>query len=92
MHHVSNEAQLIYNKDVKLMTVGTVQKMHKWLEQNPNTTYYAVAFCTTEWQVDENFSIPCQYSHDNGKEMIFYTLFFNQTLQDNGWLKQFTLP
>lgn len=74
---------------MKLLTVGTVAKLHRYLEINPNSTWYSVVFCTTEWVVHENFTIPCTYSnkYNQDNDMIFYTLLYNASLADNGWLK-----
>ncbi len=75
-----------------MLTIGTVQKMNKYFDQNPNMTWYGVVWCTTEWVIYENFSIPCQYEYDNGKELMFYSIMYNASLADNGFLKTFAFP
>jgi hypothetical protein len=50
-------------------------------------TWYGIVWCTTEWEVNENITIPCQYGNQNsGKNMIMYNIFYNFTLADNVFL------
>jgi hypothetical protein len=92
MRSVASDNQLLFDKDVKLNTIGTVQKMNKYYDQNPNMTWYGVVWCTTEWVIYENFSIPCHFEYNTGKQMIFYSLLYNASLADNGFLKTFAFP
>lgn len=52
-------------------------------------TWYSVVWCTTEWKVSEDFSIPCKFSYQSPKtqKMMFYTLFYNYTLADTVFMK-----
>jgi hypothetical protein len=54
---------LVHQKDVKLLSIGGVDQFYGHLKNNPNMTYYGVVWCTTEWKVNENISIPCTYTH-----------------------------
>lgn len=92
MKRVANENELTKNKDVKLLTIGTIDDFDEYLKTNPNMTQYGVVWCTSKWVVNENIQIPCQYGKDNGQEMLFYSLFYNFTLADNGFLKGFLYP
>ncbi len=60
MKEVAIQNNLEYKKDVKLLTVGTVADFKKYVDMNKNKTWYAVVWCTTEWDVG-NMSIPCTY-------------------------------
>jgi len=64
MQHVANDNQLEFNKDVKLISVGSVELYYEYIKNNPNMTWYGVVWCTTEWTVSQNVSIPCKYSHE----------------------------
>lgn len=41
------------------MSAGRLSSFYNYLENNPNMTWYAIVFCTTEWEVSEDFVIPC---------------------------------
>lgn len=62
MEHVANENVLIFKRDVKLLTIGEPQDFYNYLENNPNMTWYSVVWCTSEWKISHNYSIPCKFS------------------------------
>lgn len=64
MKSVAIENQLLFNKDVKLLTVGQVDQFYTYVRNNENMTLYGVVWCTSEWTISENASIPCRYSHE----------------------------
>lgn len=82
MQNVATVNNFIFQKDVKKLTVGTADNFLNYLELNPNTTLYSVVWCTSEWIVYKNISIPCRFSETNDIEnpMIFYTIWYNKTI------------
>ena len=53
------------------------------MEVNPNSTKYSVVWCTDEYTIDvkTNLTLPCKFGGESiGKEMIFYTLWYNKSL------------
>lgn len=63
MKDVSISNELSFNKDVKLLTVGKTNTYFNYLKNNPNSTYYAVVWCTSAWQSElpngMEVDIPC---------------------------------
>jgi len=57
-------------------------------------TWYGVVWCTTEWDVSPNVSIPCTYSSPEyaGKKMMFYSLFYNNSLEESIFISGFHKP
>lgn len=47
------------------------------LKQYPNATQTVVIFCTSRWQISDNFSVPC---YADNYHMNFYTIIYNITL------------
>jgi hypothetical protein len=82
MQTVAVQNKLIYQKDVKKLTVGTTEAFFHYLELNPNSTLYSVVWCTSEWVISGNLSIPCNYQFEDQSEdtMMFYTLWYNKSL------------
>ena len=64
MQNVAEDNKLAFNKDVRLLSIGSVELYYEYIKNNPNMTWYGVVWCTTEWPVSENISIPCKYSHE----------------------------
>jgi hypothetical protein len=58
---------MMFNKDVKLLSIGSVELFYEYIRNNQNMTQYGVVWCTTEWTINENASIPCRYSHEAQK-------------------------
>ena len=87
MRDVAAMNHLVFDKDVKLLSTGKLSSFYNYLQNNANMTWFAVVWCTTEWEVTENVKIPCHYSKSNGKNMIMYNIFFNFSLADNAFLK-----
>ena len=58
---------------------------------NQNQTWYTVVFCTTDWEINENYTLPCQM-YQREEELIFYSLFYNFSLADFGFLKSLAYP
>lgn len=93
MKEVANTNHLQFNHDVKLLTVGKVDDFYSFVKNNPNQTWYGVVWCTSEWQVNENFTIPCRYSQENqDKKMMFYSVFYNTSLEDDVFISGFHKP
>jgi hypothetical protein len=82
MQTVAVQNKLIYQKDVKKLTVGTTEAFFHYLELNPNATLYSVVWCTSEWVIHGNYSIPCNYQFEDQSEdtMMFYTIWYNKSL------------
>jgi len=61
MNRVALHNGLMFHKDVKKLSVGSVDDFVDYLDVNPNTTAYSVVWCTDQWEVskDYNISIPC---------------------------------
>lgn len=51
-----------------------------------------MVWCTTEWEVNENFSIPCRYEHQTDKKMMLYSVFYNSSLEDDVFISGFHKP
>lgn len=81
MQNVAVDNQLIFNKDVKLLSVGPIDSFYDYIKSNPNNTWYGVVWCMTEWVVNENITIPCKYSYGE-KKMMLYSVYYNYTLAD----------
>lgn len=91
MRDVADSNHLRYDKDVKMISAGKAGSFYNYLKNNPNMTWYTVVWCTTEWEITEDISIPCQYA-DKSKDMIFYSIFYNFSLADNGFMKSVQYP
>jgi len=99
MRNVADDNKLAFNKDVRLISIGSVELYYEYIKNNPNMTWYGVVWCTTEWPVTESISIPCKYSHEyqhqkhpsaeakNQKRMMFYSVYYNYTLADTASFK-----
>ena len=85
MQNVAIDNQLVFQKDVKKLTVGTADNFFHYLELNPNSTLYGVVWCTSEWIIYKNISMPCTFSKSDDPEnpMIFYTLWYNKSLEQD---------
>lgn len=62
MQSVATDNQLVYQKDVKKLTVGTPDNFFNYLNLNPNSTLYGVVWCTSEWVIYKNISMPCTFT------------------------------
>lgn len=87
MSNVALKNGLIFNKDVKLLTIGKVDSFYEYLDKNPNMTWYSVVWCTSKWEVSSDFALPCSFTEGTDKRMMFYSLFYNYTLADTVFLK-----
>ena len=88
MREVARENQLVFEQDVKAQEAGDVDRINGYYDSHPNMTWYAVIWCTTEWEViPDKLSIPCRFDNSTGKESMFYTIMKNGTLTDNAWIK-----
>lgn len=78
---------------MKKQTVGSPEKFLNYLHINPNMTRYSILWCTSEWQISDkvDYAIPCKYD-DPDKNMIFYTIWTNQTLTPDYLFKPVLLP
>lgn len=47
MRDVAVNNQLLFNKDVRLITIGEVDDYYAYIKNNPNMTWYGVVWCTT---------------------------------------------
>ena len=76
-----------------MISAGKTGSFYNYLKVNPNMTWYTVVWCTTEWEITDDLSIPCQYGNEeSGKDMILYSIFFNYSLADNGFMKSVQYP
>lgn len=77
---------MVFQKDVKKLTVGTPTQFYDYLKLNPNSTTYSILWCTDMFEIFPSFSIPCTFSNqslkeeENDKNLIFYTLYYNKSL------------
>lgn len=96
MRNVAERNNLRYEKDVKKLTVGNIDSFFNYLNNNPNQTLYSVVWCTTQWPLNEdlNLSLPCHFDneHNSQNEMIFYSLWFNKSLQETTLMKPPSWP
>ena len=53
--------------------------LNDYLLLHPNKTQLAVVFCTDEWDISEDMSIPCKFEHSE-KKMIMYSVMYNRSL------------
>jgi hypothetical protein len=60
---------------------------------NDNTTRYTIVFCADKWKFSENstIDIPCHFEEPD-REMIFYTIWMNQTMTPDPFLKPLQRP
>jgi len=72
--------------------VGKVDDFYKFIKNNPNQTWYGVVWCTTEWQVTEDYAIPCRYEHETDKKMMMYSIFYNSSLEEDVFISGFHKP
>lgn len=73
------------------MTVGKSSDFYGYLERNPNMTFYSVVWCVSEWDVNENVSVPCHYEHVN-KRMMMYAIYYNYSLAPSYFLSSMQSP
>lgn len=98
MKSVARQNDMVYQKDVKKLTVGTPTHFYDYLKANPNTTTYSILWCTDQFEIFPQLSIPCTFKNqslheeENDKNMIFYTLYYNRSLQDIYLFKPTFLP
>ena len=59
MQEVALANNFIFGRDVKLLSMGKVSKFYDYIKSNPNSTFYTVVWCTDEWEITPNVSIPC---------------------------------
>ena len=90
MKYVADDNNLEYNKDTKLLTIGTADLFSQHLINNKNKTKYGVIFCVQKMDY-YNVSIPCDFEFEN-KTMHMYTLVYNITNAPNGFLTTFHEP
>lgn len=101
MRDVAKQNNLAFNKDVKQLTVGTAKDFYKYVQNNQNQTWYGIVWCTSEWDVYVNNSlppvanVPCKFRPDgeNGdKRMMFYSIFYNNSLEESVFISGFHKP
>lgn len=61
MKNVARENNFEFNKDVKLLSIGEPQMFYDYLENNQNTTWFTIVWCTNEWPIIEGIAFPCKY-------------------------------
>lgn len=61
MKNFARENSFEFNKDVKLLSIGGPEQFTDYLENNQNTTWFTVVWCTSEWPIVENVAVPCRY-------------------------------
>ena len=89
MEEVAVKNQLKMGVDVKKQMIGRAGDFNNYVETHRNTTLYSIVWCTDFWDVEllnHNAEIPCRFSkehRDQGQEMIFYTMWYNSTLQES---------
>lgn len=96
MRNVAGRNNLVFQKDVKKLTVGPVKSFTNYLENNPNQTQYSVVWCTDAWTLNEEkgLQMPCTFDNKQRpeEELIMYTLWYNKSLQDTPLFKPAQLP
>ena len=98
MKSVARQNDMVYQKDVKKLTVGTPTHFYDYLKANPNTTTYSILWCTDEFEIFPQLVIPCTFKNqslkqeENDKNLIFYTIYYNRSLQDIYLFKPTFLP
>ena len=55
-------------------------------------TWYSVVWCTGEWDVTPNISIPCHFEKVTDKQMLMYAIYYNFSLADNSFMKAMQQP
>lgn len=93
MEYVAIQNNFEFNKDVKKLTVGPPDRFIDYFKVNDNTTRYAIVWCTDKWKVSEKFpvDIPCSFE-ERDSELIFYTIWMNETQTPNYFMKPFQRP
>ena len=61
MKNFAKENFLVFNTDVKLLTIGGPELFYEHMENNQNTTWFTIVWCTSEWPIMPNISIPCKF-------------------------------
>lgn len=90
MKNIAEENNLTFNKDVKLLTLGSSQEYLDYLSKYDNKTKYGILFCLDK--IDYyNVSIPCTFEYLN-ETLHLYTVFYNITNAPNGFLTSAALP
>ena len=79
MSYVADINYLNYGSDVKGLYAGNSAGMESYMRNHPNSTWYGIVWCTSSWDVDEDFSVPCKYERTD-KDMYVYAVYFNYTL------------
>ena len=74
------------------MGSGQIKNFYDYINTNQNMTWYSIVWCTTEWKIDDDLRIPCNYGQNSKKDMMLYGLFFNFSLSDNVFMKAVSLP
>ena len=89
MRNLATGNDLTFNKDVRLLTSGpSVQPFYDYISNNENMTAFGIVWCTSQWDITPGIAIPCKYAaEDNGKRMIFYSLFYNYSNEDSVFIK-----
>jgi hypothetical protein len=100
MKNVAKENNFAFNQDVKLLSVGSPQLFYDYLENNQNTTWFTVIWCTSEWTLMDNVAIPCKFNNYNQKKihgvgprkLMLYSVYYNYTLAGERFLKAWMEP
>ena len=96
MKKVAFDSQLTFQRDVKRLTVGSVDDFLTYIDHNRNQTRFSIVWCTSTWVAsDYNLSIPCQFDPDldgGREEMIFYSIWTNKTLTPDNQFRPSSLP
>jgi len=90
MRDIADSNNLIFNSDVKLLTIGSTSNYFDYLSTYENKTKYGVLFCVDKIEY-YNISIPCSFEYLN-ETMHLYTVFYNISNAPNGFLSSAATP
>ncbi len=77
--YVALENNLTRDNDIKDMGIVKPAEFQEYLRNHSNHTQLGILFCNTEWPVNEYLAIPCQFSKNVSKTLVFYSIIYNTT-------------
>jgi len=90
MKSVAEANNLEYDKDVKLLTIGTAATYNQYLLDNMNKTRVGVLFCVDSYDYG-NTTIPCNFEYMD-ETIDLYTIIYNVSNTANSFLTTFSDP
>jgi len=71
MMHLALDNGLMFDKDVKMVSLGSSSDFKDYIDQNQNRTLFGVLFCTTEWSTKVDVSNTTFGKYTEQKQMGF---------------------